>query len=84
MITLKINMVTSEDYYLLTLIVWCGFAIKEFVWLKLKMYSFLAEDNNKHENTKCVNKDIVEKISDCKYKDALLNQKHLRHSMNRI
>ena len=48
MIIVKINMVTSEDYYLLTLIVWCGFAIKEFVWLKLKMYSFLAEDNNKH------------------------------------
>ena len=40
-----------------------GAAIKEFVGLKLKMYSFLVDDSSEHKNAKGVNKNVVEKIT---------------------
>ena len=40
-----------------------GVAIKEFVGLKPKMYSYLAEDNSEHIKTKGVNKNVVATIS---------------------
>ena len=58
-----------------------GAAIKEFVGLKPKMYSFLV-DNCDHK--KGVNRNVVTTISHNEYKDVLLNNKCLRHSMNRI
>ena len=61
-----------------------GVAIEEFVGLKPKMYSFLVDDSSEHRNAKGVNKDVVATISYDEYKDTLLHNKCLRHSMNRI
>ena len=60
-----------------------GVAIKEFVVLKPKMYSFLVE-NSEQKKAKDVNKNVVATISHSEYKDVLLNDKCIRHSMNRI
>ena len=61
-----------------------GVAIEEFVGLKSKMYSFLVDDSSEHRNAKGMNKDVVATISYDEYKDTLLRNKCLRHSMNRI
>ena len=58
-------------------------ATEEFVGLEWKMYSFLV-DNSEHKKAKCVNKNVVATISHNEDKDALLNNKCIRHSMNRI
>ena len=47
-----------------------GVAIKIFVGLKLKMYSFLVDDNNEYKKSRAVN--IAATISHNKYKDVLL------------
>ena len=60
-----------------------GVAIKEFVGLKPKMCSLFV-DNSEHKKPKGVNRNIVAPVSHNKYKDLLLNNKCLRHSMNRI
>ena len=60
-----------------------GVAIKEFVGLKPKMYSFLV-DNNNHKKVKGVNENVVQTIPHNEYKGILLNKKCLRHSMKRI
>ena len=36
-----------------------GVATEELVELKLKMYSFLVDDNSEHKRAKCVNKNFV-------------------------
>ena len=61
-----------------------GVAIEEFFTLKPKMYSYLVDENSKHEKSKSVNKNIVAIISYNEYKDILLNKKCLGHSMYRI
>ena len=61
-----------------------GVPIKEFVGLKPKMHSHLADDNNEHKKPKGVNKNVIASISHNKYKNVLLNEKCLRHAMNRI
>ena len=61
-----------------------GVVIKEFVGLKSKMYSLLVDDSSEHKKVKDVNKNFVAAISHNQYKDVLLNNKSLRHSMNRI
>ena len=61
-----------------------GVTIKEFVGLKPKMYSFLVDDSSEHKKTKGMNKNVVATISHNQYKDVLLNNICLRHSMNRI
>ena len=50
-----------------------GVAIKEFVGLKPKMYSFLVE-NNEHKKAKGISKNIV--VTKClnEYNDVLLNR----------
>ena len=48
------------------------------------MYSFLVDDSSEHKKANCVNKNTVAKISHNEYKDNLLNNKYLRHSMNTI
>ena len=64
-----------------------GVAIIEFVGLKPKIYSFSVDDSSKHKKAKGVNKNVVATIrmNKCQneYKDVLLNNKYLRHSMNR-
>ena len=54
-------------------------AIEEFVRLKSKMCSFLVDDNREHKNES----NVVPTIRHNEYKDVLLNNKCLRHSMNR-
>ena len=58
-----------------------GIAIKEFVGLKPQIHSFLVDD---HKRVKGVNKNVVATISHSKYKDVLLDNRCLKHSMNRI
>ena len=60
-----------------------GVAIEELVGLKPKMYLFLG-DNSEHKKAKGANKNVVAAISHNKYKDVLLNNKCIKHSMNRI
>ena len=48
------------------------------------MYSFLGDDGSKHKKAKDVNGNVVVTISHNLYKDVLLNNKCLRHSMNRF
>ena len=59
-------------------------AIKEFILLKPKMYSFLVDDSSEHGKAKGVNKNVVATISHNECKDVLLNKKRLRHSISRI
>ena len=59
-----------------------GAAIKEFVGLKPKMYSFLVDDNNEHKKAKGVKNNVVATHNE--YKDVLLINKCIRHSINRI
>ena len=59
--------------------------IKEFVELRPKMYSFLADDSSDHKKTRDVNENVVATTISCgEYKNVLLNKKCLRHSINRI
>ena len=57
--------------------------IEEFIGLKPKMYPFLVE-NNEHKKLKSVNKNIVATTAHNEYKEVLLKNKCLRHSMNII
>ena len=59
-------------------------AIEKFVLLKPNMFFFLVSDSGKHKKAKGVNKNFVAKIKHSEYKNVLLNNKCLRHSMNRI
>ena len=61
-----------------------GVAIEEFVGVKPKIYYFLVDDKSEHKKAKVVNRNVVVAISHNDYKDILLNNKFLRHSMNRI
>ena len=47
------------------------------------MYSFLVE-SSEHKKAKGVNRNVFATIRHNEYKDVLLNNKCLRHSMNRI
>ena len=60
-----------------------GVAIEEFVGLKPKMYSLLI-DNSEHKKAKAANRNVVATVSHSEYKDMLLNNKCVRHTMNRI
>ena len=60
-----------------------GVAIEEFVGLKPKMYSYLVDDNSEHKKAKGVNRNVVAAISHNVYKNVLLNNKYLRHSIRR-
>ena len=60
-----------------------GVAIEEFVGLKPKIYSFLV-NNNDYKKAKGVNKNVAATICHNEYKDVLLNNKCVRHLMNKI
>ena len=59
-----------------------GVAIEEFFGLKPKMYWYLIDDISEYKKEKDVNKNAVAPISHNEYKDVLLDNKCLRHSMN--
>ena len=58
-----------------------GVAIEEFVGLKPNW--FLVDDSSKHKKSKGVIKNVVATISHNEYKYVLLNNKCLRHSLNK-
>ena len=60
-----------------------GVAIEKFAGLKSKMYSFLV-GNNEPKKAKYVNRNVVATRSYDEYKDVLLDNKCIRHSINRI
>ena len=60
-----------------------GVAIQEFIGLKPKLYLFLV-DNNEHKKAKDGNKNFAATIGHNEYKDVLLKNEYLRHSMNRV
>ena len=60
-----------------------GVAIEEFAELKIRMYSFLVQ-NNEHKKMKGMNKNVIAAIGHDKYKDVLMNNKCTRDSINRI
>ena len=51
---------------------------------EVKNVFILVDDISEHKKAKCVNKKVVSTISHNEYEDVLLNDKCLRHSMNRI
>ena len=61
-----------------------GAAIEEYVGFKSNMYSFLVNGNNDHRKPKGVIENTVATISHNEIKDVLLNNKCLRHPMNRV
>ena len=60
-----------------------GIAIEKKI-VGLKMYSFMVEDKSEHKKSKIMNKNVFPKRILSEYKDVLLNDKRLRHSINRI
>ena len=58
-------------------------AIKEIVGLKPSMYFFLVDDSSEHKEANRVDKNIVATICHNEYKAVLVNNKSLKHSMNR-
>ena len=58
--------------------------IKEFAGLKPNIDSFLVDDSSEYKKAKNVNKNIFARIIHNEYKDVLLNEKCLRHLINRI
>ena len=44
----------------------------------------MVDDNSEHKETKGMNRNVVATISHNEYKNILLNDKCVRHSMNRI
>ena len=61
-----------------------GKMITEFVGLKSKMYSLIAESSEEIKKAKGVNKNVVKNIRHKEYVDALFNKKMMRHKMKRI
>ena len=61
-----------------------GVGPKESVGLKPWNYSFWIEDNSEHKKSKAMNRHVVAVISHHQYKDVMLNNESLRHSINRI
>ena len=59
-----------------------GVTIEEFFGFKPNMHLFLV-DNSEHKKAKGVNKNVVVTISHSAYKDVLLNNRCIRHSMNK-
>ena len=58
--------------------------MEKSVGLNSKMDSFLVDDSIEHKKAKGVIRNVVAAINHNAYKDALLNKKCLRHSMNLI
>ena len=60
-----------------------GAAFEEFVRLKPKMYLVFVADNSEYKKAKGVNRNVAA-TSHNEYQDVLLNNKCLRHSVDRI
>ena len=60
-----------------------GIPIKEFIRLKLQISLFLIDDSSEFKKVRSVHRNLAEKITHNEHKDVSLNQKCLRHLMNR-
>ena len=58
-------------------------AFKYLIELNLKMHLFQVDHKNEHKIAKGINKNVVENITESKYKNVLFNKKCLRHLINR-
>ena len=58
--------------------------IEKFVGLKPNMYWFLVDENSEYKEAKGLNRNVVATITHNKNRQVLLNDKYMRHSMNRI
>ena len=56
---------------------------KYLIGLNLKMHLFQVDDKREHKNVKGINENVVQKITESKYKNVLFNKKCLRHLINR-
>ena len=45
------------------------------------MYSFMVDNNSEHKKAKGMSRNVVKKITHNGYKNVLLNNKCMRHSM---
>ena len=61
-----------------------GKIINEFVGLKSKMYSLVIANDRELNKTKCVNKNIVDKIRHKEYVNVLFSKGLMRHNKTRI
>ena len=61
-----------------------GVAIRKFERLNLKVYLFLKDNNIKYKKVKKVNRNVVAATGQIQCKGVLLNNKCLKHPMNRI
>ena len=61
-----------------------GIAIEEFAGLRPKVHLFLIDDNSEYKKAKSVNKNVDATLIYNDYKHVLLNNKYLRHLMNKI
>ena len=61
-----------------------GVAVREFAGLKCQIDLFLVDDSSEHKKVTDESKKFFASVSYNEYKDVLLNQKCLRHSMNKI
>ena len=57
-----------------------GVAIEEFVGLELKMF-YLVDDNSEPKKAKNMNRNIVATITHNVYKEALLSNRCMKHSI---
>ena len=57
--------------------------IEKFVGLKPNMYWYLIHENSEYKEAKCLNRNVVATITHNENRQVLLNDKYMRHSMNR-
>ena len=58
--------------------------INILVRIKPQMFLLLVDDSNKHNKAIDLDKNVAATITHNEYKDVLVNNKCLKHSMNRI
>ena len=61
-----------------------GIVNKEFFGSKSNMYSLFGDNNSGHKKATGLNRTVVAAVSHNEYKDVLLNNKCIIHSLNRI
>ena len=63
----------------------CGIPIVEFVGLRSKMYSYIKDNQKGGKNAKGIKKNIIKNnIKHKNYKDVLINNKQIHHTMKTI
>ena len=59
--------------------------IKDFVGLKVQMYTFITKDNHDCKKERGINKNVAhDELKYENYKNVLFNSSYMRHEINRI